>query len=75
MKSADKVGALATVSAFPLDEIATGKALLFPVVMMLPKVTEHPEGAGKEMAVFGSQDTIENGQQEQAQRQTSRLQV
>jgi len=41
-----------------LDEIAPGKALLFPVVKMLSKMSERPEAAREEMAEYGSQDTL-----------------
>ena len=60
---------LVSVGAFPLDEIAPGKALLFPVVQLMPKMTEYPEVAREKMAEYGSQDALGDGQQEQDEEQ------
>ena len=38
---------------------------------MLSKMTEYPEVAREEMAEYGSQDALGNGQQEQEQEQES----
>ncbi len=58
MESAAILDVLVAVDAFPLDEIAPGKALLFAVVKMLSKMTEYPEAARKEMAKYGSEDAL-----------------
>ena len=62
---------LVAVGVFPLDKITPGKALLFPVVKMWSKMTEYPEVAREEMAGYGSQDALGDGQQEQEQEQES----
>ncbi len=69
MESAATLDVLVAVGAFPLDEITPGKALLFPVVKMLSKMTEYPEVAREEVAGYESQDMLGNGQQEQEQEQ------
>ena len=56
MESAATLDVLVAVGALPLDEITPGKALLFPVVKMLSKMTEYPEVPREEMAGYGSQD-------------------
>ena len=40
---------------------------------MLPEMTEYPEVVREEMAGYGSEDALGNGQQEQEQEQESRL--
>ena len=73
MERAATLDVLVAVGAFSLDEITPGKALLYPVVKMLSKMTESPKVARKEMAEYGGQDALGNGQQEQEQEQESRL--
>ena len=63
MESAAALDVLVAVGALPLDEITPGKALLFPVVKMLSKMTEYTEGAREEMAMYGRPD--QNQEQEQ----------
>ena len=60
MESAATLDVLAAVGAFPLDEIAPGKALLFPVVKLLSKMTGRPEVAREEIAEYGSRDALED---------------
>ena len=67
MESAATSDVLVAVGAFPLDEIAPGKALLFPVVQLMPKMTEYPEVAREKMAEYGSQDAFGDRQKEQEQ--------
>jgi hypothetical protein len=73
MESVATLDVLVAVDAFPLDEIAPGKALLFAVVKMLSKMTEYPEVAREKMAGYGIQDALGDGQQEQDEEQESRL--
>ena len=54
MESAATLDVLVAVGAFLSDEITPGKALLFPVVKMLSKMTEYPPAAREEMAEYGS---------------------
>lgn len=42
MESAATLDVLVAVAPFPLDESAPGKALLFPVVKMLSKMSDYP---------------------------------
>ena len=56
------------VGPFPLDEITLAKALRFPVVKLLSKRTEYLDGAREELAGYGSEDALGNGQQEQESR-------
>ena len=72
IESAATLDALVAVGAFPLDEITPGKALLF-LLVMLSKMTEHPEVAREDMAGYGSRNALWDGQQEQEQEQESRL--
>jgi len=58
MESAATSDVLVSVGTFPLDEIEPGKALLFPVVKVLPKMAEYPEVARGKMAEYGSQDAL-----------------
>ncbi|HOV75917.1 MAG TPA: four helix bundle protein [Candidatus Hydrogenedentes bacterium] len=67
MESAATLDVLVAVGAFSLDEIAPGKALLFPVVKMLSKMTEHTEAVREEMAEYGRPDPLRDGEQEQEQ--------
>ena len=69
MESVATLDVLVAGGAFPLDGITPGKALLFPVEKMLSKMTEYPEVARGEMAGYGSQDALGDGQQEQEQEQ------
>ena len=75
-KSKSKISALdvlVAVGAIPLDEIAPGKALLFPVVKMLSKMTEgggrdpavYTEAAREETTEYGRQDPLADREQEQ----------
>lgn len=60
MESAATLDVLVAVGAFPLDETAPGKELLFPIVKMLSKMTEYPEAAREEMAEYGSQGALDD---------------
>ena len=64
---------LVAVGAITLDEITPGKALLFPVVKMLSKMTEgggrdpavYTEAAREETTEYGRQDPLADREQEQ----------
>ena len=55
---------LAAVVAFPLDEIAPGKALRLLVVKMLSKMTEYTEAAREEMTEYGGQGPLGDREQD-----------
>jgi four helix bundle protein len=65
MESAATLDVRVAVGAFPLDEITPGKALLFPVVKMLSKMTEYTEAVREETAEYGRPDPLCDGEQEQ----------
>ena len=77
MESAAALDMLVAVGAFTLDEITPGKALLFPVVKMLSKMTEYTEAEREEMTEHGRKDPLGGREQEQdeEQEQESRLRV
>ena len=64
MESAATLDVLVAVGAFPLDEITPGKALLFPVVKMLSKMTEYTEAVEEEMAEYGRPDPLGDDEQD-----------
>ena len=64
MESAATLDVLVAVGAFPLDEITPGKALLFPVVKMLSKMTEYTEAVKEEMAGYGRPDPLGDAEQD-----------
>ena len=63
MESAAALDVLVAVGAFTLDAITPGKALLFPVVKMLSKMTEYTEAAREEMTEYERQNPL--GEREQ----------
>ena len=63
MESAAALDVLVAVGAITLEEITPGKALLFPVVKVLSKMTEYTAAAREEMTEYGRQDPL--GDQEQ----------
>ncbi len=69
MESAATLDVLVAVGAFPLDEIMPGKALLFLVVKMLSRMTEHMLAAREEVAEYGRPDSLSDLEQEQEQEQ------
>jgi four helix bundle protein len=65
MESAATLDVLVAVGAFPLEEITPGKALLFPVVKMLSRMTEYAQAAREEMAEYARSDPFGESHQEQ----------
>ncbi len=67
MESAATLDVLVAVGAFSLDEITPGKAMLFPVVKMLSKMTEYTPAAREDMSEYGRPIPFEHLEQEQEQ--------
>ncbi len=65
MESAATLDVLVAVGAFPVEEVMPGKALLFPVVKMLSKMTEYAPGAREDAAEYGRPDSFSDLEQEQ----------
>ena len=58
MESAATLDVLVAVGAILSDEIAPGKALLFPLVKMLSKMTEYPPATREDMSEYGNPDPL-----------------